>query len=226
MSLVIWAAADGKHHCVPYITVDVNCHVGCAAAQITDDYAHFLFIFGQDNLTGSEGIEHKLGNLARQPVPHICRRFATVAAAAVMMWASTSSRYPCMPIGWRDAILLIYGEAALNDVDDLAAMRDGNGPGSIQCSVDVVLVDDPARYAGHATAVHRGDVRPGQADQSRGDFHARGALSLLDRAGYSLGSGRDVNDRAFADPLRWLDANAKNPEAMPFLQTCLPGCKF
>ncbi len=121
-----------------------------------------------------------------------------------------------MPIGHADAVLPVHDEAALDDVDDLAVVGDGDGLGGVQGAGDVVLIDHPARNAHHAPAVDRGNVRAGQADQGRGDLQAGRTLGLLYRAGNRLGGSGQVDDGAFADSLGRFDAHPQDAQvALP-----------
>ena len=83
-------------------------------------------------------------------------------------------------------------KTALDDVDDLTVVGDGDRSGGIHGAADIILVDDAPGDAHHAAAVDRGDMRARQADQGGGDLQPGGALGLLDRAGDSLGGGPQV----------------------------------
>ena len=72
--------------------------------------------------------------------------------------------------GSADAVLSIHHKTALDDVDDLAVVGNGNCLGSFQCAGNIQFVDDAAGNAYYAAAVDRGNMRTCQADQRRGDF--------------------------------------------------------
>ncbi len=95
-------------------------------------------------------------------------------------------------------------------MDNLTVMRDGHSPGGIDCSSDIILVDDATGNANHALAIDRRNIRACQADQRRQDFHSRGTLGLIHRARHRLSCSFQVYNHAFSQSLGRLDTYSQD----------------
>ncbi len=55
-------AADRQHRRVPDIAIDIDGHIGRAAADIADHHTHLALGLVQHHFSGSQRVEHELGN--------------------------------------------------------------------------------------------------------------------------------------------------------------------
>jgi len=111
-----------------------------------------------------------------------------------------------------DAVLSVDGEAALDDVDNFAVVRNGHRLGGIQGAVYVILVNYPTGNTHDAAAVHGSYVRARQAHQGAVDFVSRGALCFFNRTRDGLCGGIHVRYRPSADSLGRLNADAQDAQ--------------
>ncbi len=110
-------------------------------------------------------------------------------------------------------VLAIDNETTLNDVNNLAVMRNSHSLGRFQCPRHIHLIDHPTGNANHAAAIHRGYVRSSQADEGRSDFEAGSTLGFFDGACDGSGSRRQIDNIAFANTLSRFNADAQNSQA-------------
>ncbi len=142
-------AAYRQHGGVPHVAIDVNGHVGGAAADIADHHAHLALGLGQHHFGGGQRVEHELGNLhagrahALAQVLHAGGGGGDDMGLHLQAVAVHADRHA-------DAFLPVHVKAALDDVDDLAVVRDGDRPGGVHGAGNVVLVDDPPGNPDHA----------------------------------------------------------------------------
>ena len=106
---------------------------------------------------------------------------STVALAAVMMWVSTSS-LAVHPNGMLYAALPIDRDTALNNVNDLTVVRNGNGLRLFECIRKVLKFDDAAGDAGGTSTVHRRNMRTRKTDKCVGDLQAGGSFGFFQRS--------------------------------------------
>ena len=131
-------AAHAQHHGVPDIAVDIDGHVGGPAADIAHHGAHLALGFGENHLRGGQRVEHELGHLYTGGLH---------ALAQVLDRGSRGGddmRFDFQAVAVHadrhaDAVLPVDGETALDDVDDLAVMRDGHRLGGIQRAGNIIL---------------------------------------------------------------------------------------
>src|SRR5215216_6960528 len=118
-----------------------------------------------------------------------------------------------------NAILSIHGEAALDNVDDLAVMGDRHGARLFHSMGEIILLDDVPVDGCRASAIHGGHMRARHADECRGNLHARRGLRLLDGARDRLRGNCQVNDHAFLDSLGGFDANTQDANGTVILHS-------
>ena len=137
-------AADRQHRSVPDIAIHIDRHVGRAAAHIADHHAHLALGLVQHHFGGGQRVEHKLRDFhagsrhALAQVFHAGSRGGDDVRLDFQAIAVHADRHV-------NAILPIHVEAALDDMDDLAVMRDGHGPGRIHRPADIIRDRSPAR---------------------------------------------------------------------------------
>ncbi len=212
-------AADRQHLGVPDVAVNKNRQVGGAAADIHHHNAHFLLGISQRHLSRSQRVEdvglhldagrfHALGQ-----VLHRGGGGGDDVGLHLQPEAVHAQRLA-------DALLPVHDEAARDDVQHFAPVRDGDGLGRIQRPVDIVLLDAVAAAADahHPAAVDRGHMRAGQADKGRADLKAGGALRLVHGAGDGAAGLLHIHHYALAHPLRRLQADAQNPQLAVLIQ--------
>ena len=111
-----------------------------------------------------------------------------------------------------DAILAVNREAALDDMNDLAVVGDGDRLCGIQRPIDVFLVDHAARNADDPVTVDRRNLRASQADQRTVDFETRSAFRFFNGSADAFRGCTHVGCHAFADPLGRLNANPEDAQ--------------
>ena len=100
-----------------------------------------------------------------------------------------------------DALLAVDREAASLDVQDDPVRRDGDGPGDLDGTIDV-LAGDLAMMGGHrdlAAGVEALDVLAADPDEGAVDLPARQPLGSLDRVGDRVDGLVDVDDDALLE---------------------------
>src|SRR5215207_6703407 len=108
---------------MPHIAIYIDRQVSSTAADVTDCHAHLAFLFGEHHFTRSERVQHELLDL------HAC---CSHTLTQVVTCSGRGSDNVCFhfqaiamhPFRVADPILAIYGEPALDDMDDLTVMRD------------------------------------------------------------------------------------------------------
>ncbi len=130
-------AAHCQHHRMPYVAIDVDRQVGRAAADIAHRHAHLAFLLGQDDFCRGQRIQNEALHF------HVrgCHALAQVINRG--RGGRDDVRFHFQPGAVHaergtDALLPVHAEAALDDVHDLAVMRDGDRAGLVErpCHID------------------------------------------------------------------------------------------
>ncbi len=145
-------SAHRQHHGVPDMPIHVDGQVGRPAADIADGHAHLAFSVGEYHVAGGQRVQHELQHFHAGRADALAQVFDRALGGGddVRLHFQTvavhSNRH-------RNTVLAVHREAALDDVDDLPVVRDGDRLGRIQCTDHVTLVDHLARDPGYAAAV-------------------------------------------------------------------------
>ena len=124
-------SAHCQHHGVPDMPIHVDGQVGGPAADIADGHAHLALSVGQHHVAGSQRVQHELQHF------HAGRADALAQVFDRGLGGGDDVRLHFQTVAMhsdrhRNAVLPVDGEAALDDVDDLPVVRDGDRLGGIQ----------------------------------------------------------------------------------------------
>ena len=171
-------AAHRENHRVPDIAIDIDRQVRCAAANITNRDTHLTFLLGQDHFRRGEWIQNKLLNFNSRRANTLTKIIHSCGGGCDNV--SFHFKFIAVHSNWSPhAFLSIDRDAALNDMYDLAVMRNGNRLRLFKCARNIHRINNSAGDTGRAAAVDRGYMRARQADQSGRDLHTRGALCFF-----------------------------------------------
>jgi hypothetical protein len=126
------------------------------------------------------------------------------------------------------AVVAVYRVAARDDVQYLPVVRDGDGPGGIQGSLDVSRLDPafPSVDGYHPPAVDGRDVAARQPNVGALDGVARDTLCLFDRGGDGLGRLLHIDHHTLANAAGRGNSHADNTQVTRLVNLADQGTDF
>jgi hypothetical protein len=184
-----------------------------ATADVANRHTHLAFLIGQHHFTGSKRIQHKLLDL------HARRADTLTQVVACRCGSGNNMRFHLEAIAMHpfriaNTILSIDGEAALDHMNDLAIVRNGDSTRLIQSMDNIILLDRISIHSHRAAAIYRGNMRASHAHQSRRDLQPRRGFGFLHRTRNCLGGCGEIYNDALFNSLRRLDTHAENPDGL------------
>ena len=184
---------DGR---VPHRAVDEDRQVGRAAADVHHHHAHLALGGGQDHVAGGQWVQDEAVHV------HAGRFDALLQVLDGRRRRRDDVRLHFQPEAVHaqraaHALVAVQAVAARNDVQDLAVVRDGDGPRILDGALHVLVLDGPhPADPGDAPAVDRRDLVPGHAHEGAPDLVAAAALRLVHGGRNRRRQGVHVGDHA------------------------------